>query len=419
MLGNKATQAASVKLVDLLRALSPGHPGDVALSHFSGFAMPGLLPNVDPDGLLEFSVVYTDRSLNHMSKAFMGVINDISGILKEVYNARSAIVVPGSGTYGMEAVARQFATNNKCLVIRNGWFSYRWTQIFEMGHISNELHVIQGRQPAEGFEGAYAPPPVEEVTAWIRENKPAVVFAPHVETSAGMILPNDYLRAIGEAVQSVDGLFVLDCIASGAMWVDMVASKVDVIVSAPQKGWSSSPCCALIAMSERARQKIDLTTSTSYSCDLKKWLQVVETYEKGSHIYHTTMPTDSLRVLRDTMKETQTIGFVQLKKAQEDLGARVRKLLESKGFKSVAAPGYQAPCVVVSYTTDPEIQNGKKFMEVGLQTAAGVPLQVGERSDFRTFRLGLFGLEKLTHVDRAIQHLSEALDKITEPAMAK
>ena len=419
MLGNKATQAASVKLVDLLRALSPGHPGDVALSHFSGFAMPGLLPNVDPDGLLEFSVVYTDRSLNHMSKAFMGVINDISGILKEVYNARSAIVVPGSGTYGMEAVARQFATNNKCLVIRNGWFSYRWTQIFEMGHISNQLHVIQGRQPAEGFEGAYAPPPVEEVTAWIRENKPAVVFAPHVETSAGMILPNDYLRAIGEAVQSVDGLFVLDCIASGAMWVDMVASKVDVIVSAPQKGWSSSPCCALIAMSERARQKIDSTTSTSYSCDLKKWLQVVETYEKGSHIYHTTMPTDSLRVLRDTMKETQTIGFVQLKKAQEDLGARVRKLLESKGFKSVAAPGYQAPCVVVSYTTDPEIQNGKKFMEVGLQTAAGVPLQVGERSDFRTFRLGLFGLEKLTHVDRAIQHLSEALDKITEPAMAK
>ena len=419
MLGNKATQAASVKLDDLLRATSPGHPGEVAFSHFSGFAMPGLLPNVDPDGLLEFSVVYTDRSLNHMSKAFMGVINDISGILKEVYNARSAIVVPGSGTYGMEAVARQFATNNKCLVIRNGWFSYRWTQIFEMGHISNQLHVIQGRQPAEGFEGAYAPPPVEEVTAWIRENKPSVVFAPHVETSAGMILPNDYLRAIGEAVQAVDGLFVLDCIASGAMWVDMVASKVDVIVSAPQKGWSSSPCCALIAMSERARQKIESTTSTSYSCDLKKWLQVVETYEKGSHIYHTTMPTDSLRVLRDTMKETRAIGFAQLKKAQEDLGARVRKLLESKGFKSVAAPGYQAPCVVVSYTTDPEIQNGKKFMEVGLQTAAGVPLQVGERSDFRTFRLGLFGLEKLTHVDRAIEHLSEALDKITEPAMAK
>ncbi len=419
MLGNNAGSSGSVKLANPLRAFPPGHSGDLALSHFSGFAMPGLLPNVDPDGLLEFSVVYTDRSLNHMSKAFMGVINDISGILKEVYNAKSAVVVPGSGTYGMEAVARQFATDRKCLVIRNGWFSYRWTQIFEMGHLSDQLHVIQGRQPAEGFEAAYAPPPIEEVTAWIRENKPAVVFAPHVETSAGMILPNDYLRAIGEAVESVDGLFVLDCIASGAMWVDMVASKVDVIVSAPQKGWSSSPCCALIAMSERARQKIDGTTSTSYSCDLKKWLQIVETYEKGSHIYHTTMPTDSLRVLRDTMRETQAAGFANLKKAQEDLGAKVRKMLESKGFKSVAATGYQAPCVVVSYTTDPEIQNGKKFMEVGLQTAAGVPLQVGERSDFRTFRIGLFGLEKLMHVDRTVQLLSAALDKITEPAMAK
>ena len=229
--------------------------------------MPGLLPNVDPDGLLEFSVVYTDRSLNHMSKAFMGVITDISRLLKEVYNASSALVVPGSGTYGMEAVARQFANGNKCLVIRNGWFSYRWTQIFEMGHISDQLHVIQGRQPTEGFEGAYAPPPIEEVTAWIRKEKPAVVFAPHVETSAGMILPPDYLRAVGEAVESVDGLFVLDCIASGAVWVDMAASKVDVVISAPQKGWSSSPCCALIAMSARARQKIDSTTSTSYSCD--------------------------------------------------------------------------------------------------------------------------------------------------------
>ncbi len=381
--------------------------------------MPGLLPNVDPDGLLEFSVVYTDRSLNHMSKAFMGVINDISGILKEVYHAKSAVVVPGSGTYGMEAVARQFATDRKCLVVRNGWFSYRWTQIFEMGHISDQLHVIQGRQPAEGFEGAYAPPPIEEVTAWIRKEKPAVVFAPHVETSAGMILPPDYLRAIGDAVESVDGLFVLDCIASGAMWVDMVESKVDVIVSAPQKGWSSSPCCALIAMSERARQKIDATTSTSYSCDLKKWLQVVETYEKGAHIYHTTMPTDSLRVLRDTMKETQAMGFANLKKAQEDLGAKVRKMLESKGFKSVAAAGYQAPCVVDSYTTEPEIQNGQKFMEVGLQTAAGVPLQVGERSDFRTFRIGLFGLEKLKHVDRTVSYLADALEKITEPALAK
>lgn len=374
--------------------------------------MPGLIPNVDPDGLLEFSVVYTDRSLNHMSKAFIGVINDISAVLKEVYNAKSAVVVPGSGTYGMEAVARQFATDRKCAVIRNGWFSYRWSQIFDMGHISKDLHVIQSSQVVEGFEGAYAPPPVEEVVAWILKEKPAVVFAPHVETSVGLILPPEYLRAVGEAVEAVDGLFVLDCIASGAMWVDMVASKVDVIVTAPQKGWSSSPCCALIAMSERARTKIDSTTSTSYSCDLKKWLNVVETYENGGHVYHTTMPTDSLRVLRDTMKETQAYGFAKLTKAQETLGLAVRALLEQKGFASVAAPGFQAPCVVVSYTTDPEIQNGKKFMAVGLQTAAGVQLQVGERPDFRTFRIGLFGLEKLFNIERTVEHLKEGLDKL-------
>ncbi len=374
--------------------------------------MPGLLPNVDPDGLLEFSVVYTDRSLNHMSKAFMGVINDISSILKEVYNAKSAVVVPGSGTYGMEAVARQFATDRKCLVIRNGWFSYRWTQIFEMGRISDQLHVMTGQPLVEGFEQQYAPPPIAEVVAWIKEHKPAVVFAPHVETSAGMILPPDYLRAVGEAVESVDGLFVLDCIASGAMWVDMVESKVDVLVSAPQKGWSSSPCCALIGMSARARERIDATTSTSYSCDLKKWLQIVETYEKGSHIYHTTMPTDGLRILRDTMKETRDCGFANLQAKQVELGDKVRRLLEAKGFKSVAAPGFQAPCVVVSYTSDPDIQNGKKFMSLGLQTAAGVPLQVGERADFRTFRIGLFGLEKLNHVDQTVSYLATAVDQL-------
>lgn len=374
--------------------------------------MPGLLPHVDPDGLLEFSVVYTDRSLNHMSESFKEVITDISKLLKEVYHAKSALVIPGSGTYGMEAAARQFATGRKCAVIRNGWFSYRWTQIFEMGSISNDLHIIQSRQLANEFEGAYAPPPIDEVVAWIRKEKPAVVFAPHVETSAGLILPPEYLRAVGEAVESVDGLFVLDCIASGAMWVDMVDAKVDVLISAPQKGWSSSPCCALIAMSERARQKIDATQSTSYSCDLKKWLQIMETYEKGGHIYHTTMPTDSLRVLRDVMKETQAAGFAHLKRNQEDLGLKVRALLEAKGFKSVAAPGFQAPCVVVSYTTDPDIQNGKKFMALGMQTAAGVPLQVGERDDFRTFRIGLFGLEKLLDTDRTLGHLSSALDRL-------
>ena len=321
--------------------------------------------------------------------------------------------MPGSGTYGMEAVARQFATNKKCMVIRNGWFSYRWTQIFEMGDISKDLHIIKGSQRVNEFEGAFAPPPIDEVVAWIKKEKPAVVFAPHVETSAGMILPPEYLRAVGDAVESVDGLFVLDCIASGAMWVDMKASKVDVIISAPQKGWSSSPCCALIPLSERARAKIDATTSTSYSCDLKKWLQVMETYEGGGHVYHTTMPTDALRILRDVMQETHEIGFAKLKQHQEELGKKVRNLLEHKGFKSVAAEGFQAPCVVVSYTTDPEIQNGKKFMAVGMQTAAGVPLQCDERPDFRTFRIGLFGLEKLQHIDATVQHLSDALDKIS------
>lgn len=371
--------------------------------------MPGLLPHVDPDGLLEFSVVYTDRSLNHMSKAFQGIITDISTILKEVYHAKSALVVPGSGTYGMEAVARQFATDKKCLAIRNGWFSFRWTQIFDAGKISSDLHVIHAKQSTEGFEGAFAPPPVDEIVEWIKREKPAVVFAPHVETSAGMILPPDYLRAVGEAVESVDGLFVLDCIASGAMWVDMEASKVDIVISAPQKGWSSSPCCALIAMSARARAKIDATSSTSYSCDLKKWLQIMETYEGGSHVYHTTMPTDSLHILRDVMNETRAYGFAKLKKQQVELGRQVRHLMEEKGFKSVAAAGFQAPCVVVSYTSDPEIQNGKKFMALGLQTAAGVPLQCGERPDFRTFRIGVFGLEKLQHIERTVGHLSGVL----------
>jgi aspartate aminotransferase-like enzyme len=299
------------------------------------------------------------------------------------------------------------------MVIRNGWFSYRWTQIFEMGDISKDLHVIKGSQRVNEFEGAFAPPPIDEVVAWIKKEKPAVVFAPHVETSAGMILPPEYLRAVGDAVESVDGLFVLDCIASGAMWVDMKASKVDVIISAPQKGWSSSPCCALIPLSERARAKIDATTSTSYSCDLKKWLQVMETYEGGGHVYHTTMPTDSLKILRDVMQETREIGFAKLKQHQEELGKKVRHLLEQKGYKSVAAEGFQAPCVVVSYTTDPEIQNGKKFMALGMQTAAGVPLQCDERPDFRSFRIGLFGLEKLQHIDATVKHLSDALDKLS------
>jgi aspartate aminotransferase-like enzyme len=376
--------------------------------------MPGLLPHVDPDGLLEFSVVYTDRSLNHMSEEFKKVIVDISSVLKDAYNASSAVIVPGSGTYGMESVARQFANNEKCLVLRNGWFSYRWTQIFDLANITQDITVIKGKQLEDSAQGVFAPAPIDEVVALIKREKPAVVFAPHVETSAGIILPDGYLKAVGEAVRSVNGLFVLDCIASGAMWVDIKACNVDVLITAPQKGWSSSPCCAMIAMGERARERIETTQSSSFSLDLKKWLQIMETYEKGGHVYHTTMPTDALKTLRNVMQETQTLGFAALKEKQQELGDKVRALLVSKGYHSVAAKGFQSPGVVVSYTKDPDIHSGKKFIALGLQTAAGVPLQCDERPDFRTFRIGLFGLEKLANIDRAVGHLEAALEKITE-----
>jgi len=374
--------------------------------------MPGLLPNVDPDGLLEFSVVYTDRALNHMSKRFQGVMTSISGILKEVYQAHSAVLVPGSGTFGMEAVARQFGTGKKVLVIRNGWFSYRWTQIFDMGHIPSESIVIKARRTGTDSQSPWIPCPAAEVAAAILQHKPGVVFAPHVETSAGMILPDDYIRTVTDAVHQVGGLFVLDCVASGAMWVDMKATGVDVIISAPQKGWSGSPACAMVMLSERARKAIDATTSTSYAADLKKWLQIMETYESGGHAYHTTMPTDALVRLSEVMAETRAYGFAKVKQEQQDLGNAVRALFESRGIPSVAADGFKAPGVVVSYTTDPEIQSSKKFLAQGLQTASGVPLMCDEPADFMTFRVGLFGLEKLHHVDRTVAHLATALDQL-------
>jgi aspartate aminotransferase-like enzyme len=374
--------------------------------------MSGLLPHVDPDGLLEFSVVYTDRALNHMSQSFQRVMQDISGMLKEVYHARSAVLVPGSGTFGMEAVARQFAGGKKVLIIRNGWFSYRWTQILDMGHIAAESTVLKARRVGADRQSPWVPAPIDEVVAAIREKKPDVVFAPHVETASGMMLPDDYLRAVAAAVHAVGGLFVLDCVASGAMWVNMVDTGVDVLISAPQKGWSSSPCCAMVMLSERARAAIDTTTSSSFACDLKKWLQIMETYESGGHAYHATLPTDALTQLRDTMKETQAYGFDRVRAEQIDLGAKVRALFERRGIPSVAADGFQAPGVVVSYTNDPEIQSSRKFLAVGLQTAAGVPLQCDEPADFMTFRVGLFGLEKWHNVDRTVGQLAAALDQI-------
>jgi len=351
--------------------------------------MSALLDNVDPDGLLEYSVVYTDRSLNHMSQSFQSVMRDISSTLKEVYNAKAAVVVPGSGTYGMEAVARQFATNKKCLVIRNGWFSYRWTQIFEMGDL-----------------------PSDEVVATIKAEKPDVVFAPHVETSAGIILPQDYLQAVGDAVHSVGGIFVLDCIASGTIWVDMQQNNVDVLISAPQKGWSGPPCAGLVMMNDRALEVLENTTSNSFAINLKQWHQIMQAYEGGAHAYHATMPTDALRRFRDIMFETKEYGFDKVKAAQYELGEKVRALLASRGIISVAAEGFGAPGVVVSYTTDGDIQTGKKFSAVGMQIAAGVPLQCDERDDYKTFRLGLFGLDKLQNVDRTVASLEKALDEV-------
>ncbi|MDI3324010.1 aminotransferase class V-fold PLP-dependent enzyme [Pontibacterium granulatum] len=374
--------------------------------------MPGLLPHVDPEGLLEYSVVYTDRSLNHMSKSFQGVMNDISATLKQVYNARSVAVVPGSGTFAMEAVARQFATNRKCMVIRNGWFSFRWSQIFEMGRIPSEEIVLKARQTSDDATAPFAPAPVEEVVSAIKAARPDMVFAPHVETASGMILPDDYIRAVADAVHEVGGIFVLDCIASGTIWVDMEACGVDVLISAPQKGWSGSPCCGLVMMNETVRQMIDDTTSSSFACDLKKWLQIMETYESGAHAYHATMPTDSLTRFRDVMKETEAVGFDNIRDAQQELGDRVRALLAEKGIKSVAAEGFQAPGVVVSYTGDTEIQNGKKFAAEGLQIAAGVPLQCDEPEGFRTFRLGLFGLDKLADVEGTVAQLESALNNV-------
>ena len=374
--------------------------------------MPGLLPNVDPDGLLEYSVVFTDRSLNHMSKSFQSVMNDISATLKNAYNAHAVIVVPGGGTYGMEAVARQFATDKKCMVIRNGWFSFRWTQIFDTGKIPSESIVLQARPIDDGKQPAFAPVPIEEVVATIAAEQPDLVFAPHVETSSGMMLPDAYIRSAADAVHAVGGLFVLDCVASGAIWVDMEACGVDVLVSAPQKGWSGSPCCGLVMLSPLARERIESTASTSFACDLLKWLQIMEAYEGGGHAYHATMPTDALKQFRDVMKETEAYGFDKVCSEQQELGDKVRALLTGKGIKSVAAEGFQAPGVVVSYTDDVDIHNGKKFMEVGLQIAAGVPLKCNEPDDFRTFRLGLFGLDKLHHVDRTVEKINEALSQI-------
>ena len=376
--------------------------------------MPGLLPDVDPNGLVEYSVVYTDRSVNHMSLSFREVMTDISSTLKEVYNADAVAVVPGSGTFGMEAVARQFATNQNVMVIRNGWFSYRWTQILEMGSIASSHTVSMANPVRDEEQASFAPPDLDLVLTKISEEKPKVVFAPHVETSAGMLLPDSYIRQVADATHQSGGIMVLDCIASGALWVDMKKTGVDVIVSAPQKGWSGTPCCALVMMSQRALDMLQSTESSSFACDLKKWREIMEAYEKGGHAYHATMPTDGLKNFRDVMKETQGLGFEAMKEAQIELGNKIRAVLEENGYKSVAADGYKSPGVIVSYTNDPAIKSGAKFSQAGMQIAGGVPLKCGEPEDFSTFRIGLFGLDKLTNIQRTVETFSRTLSTVQE-----
>ena len=377
--------------------------------------MPGLLPNVDPDGLMEFSVVYTDRAVNHMSQSFQQVMRDIHAELTSVYNAAAAVVVPGSGTFGMEAVARQFVDGQKALVIRNGWFSYRWSQIFEVGNIPSEEIVLKALPvDDDAVAPSFAPHPIEDVVARIAAEKPAVVFAPHVETSAGMILPNDYIAAVAAAAHDAGALFALDCIASGTIWVDMQALGVDILCSAPQKGWSGSPCAGLVMLSDAAVERMGQTQSTSFSCDLAKWHSIMGAYLNGGHAYHATMPTDALRSFRDVIMETKAVGYSEAMTAQQQLGDQVRALLTERGFKSVAADGFGAPGVVVSYTSDPSIKNGSAFAAQGMQIAAGVPLAIDEPEGFSTFRLGLFGLDKLNDVDRTVATLRSTLEAIAD-----
>ena len=364
---------------------------------------------VDPDGLLEYSVVFTDRSLNHMSKRFVGAMQDIIDVLRTTYSAHTVAVVPGGGTYAMEAVARQLATGRRCLVVRNGLFSYRWSQILDAGSIANDVTVCRARPATDEPQAPWAPAPVAEVVEAIERDRPEVVFAAHVETAAGILLPDDYVRAIAEATHAVGGLLVLDCIASGALWVDMTDLDVDVLLSAPQKGWSGSPCAGFVMLSETGRDRVMATTSTSFAVDLQKWLTITEAYTEGQTPYHATLPTDSLARDAALMVETRSLGLDVLRDAQVSLGARVRALLAERGFPSVAAEGFAAPSVVVSFTDDPEIRTGAKFKRGGMQVAAGVPLMCGERDDFSTFRLGLFGLDKLTDVDGAVERLKAHL----------
>ena len=374
--------------------------------------MSAIYPKIDPNGLLEYSVVFTDRSMNSMSKAFQGVMCGLHEGLTSVYNTPSCVLVPGGGTFAMESVARQFAKNQKVLVVRNGWFSFRWTQIFNQGVTPSQAEVAKARPDTDAADQQFAPVPVEEVCAQIRADKPNLVVAPHVETSAGMLLPDSYIRALTEAAHEVGALFVLDCVAAGALWADMDSLGIDVLITAPQKGWTSTPCAGVVMLSALAIERLETTTSDSFALDLRKWHSIMAAYLDGGHAYHATMPTDGLASFLDTYEEMASIGFDALKTRQIELGRQVRELMEGYGFKSLAADGFKSPTVVVSHTDRADFKNGSAFASVGLQIAAGVPLECGESAQFQTFRIGLFGMDKLMNMDRTVSHLDEALRKL-------
>lgn len=361
-------------------------------------------------GLKEYSVVYTDRAVNHMSPVFCETMKNIDGMMKRAYNASGVVVMPGSGTYGMEAVARQWCQGKKALVIRNGYFSYRWTDIFEQTQIPSETIVMRGRAVDDEAQPAFAPPPLAEVVDMIRKEKPAVVFAPHVETSTGIILPDEYIKGIADAVHQHGGLFVLDCIASGTVWVDMKETGVDAILSAPQKGWTGPACASVIMLGERGVHATRNSVSTSMVINMRKWLEVMDAYLGGGFAYYTTMPTDALMLFERAAQQTEKVGFEKVKQMAWDLGMETRKMMAGKGLKSVAAKGYEAPGVVVSYTDNPNMFG--KFKEKGFQIAAGVPFMINEPAGNNTFRIGLFGLDKIMNKDNCIGTLEPTLEEI-------
>ena len=364
----------------------------------------------DPAGLKEYSVVYTDRALNHMSTKYCDVAKEVSSTLNEVYNSHRAVMLPGSGTYGMEATARALATDKKVLVLRNGYFSYRWTDIFDQTGIPSDVTVLKGSPVGASSRPQFTPHPLEDVLATIRREKPAVVFAPHVETSTGIKLPDEYVAEVGAAVQEHGGHFVLDCIASGTYWTDMKALNVDVVITAPQKGWTGPACVGLTMLSERATEAVRASKPKSMVLNLSKWLDVAESYDNGGFMYYTTMPTDAITLFRDVAAETKEYGFA---KAKEDfilLGQEVRDMMASKGFTTVAADGYHAPGVVVAYTDDPNMF--PKFKSQGFQVAAGVPFMIDEPTGNHTFRIGLFGIDKLYNRARTVSRLAEGIDAV-------